>query len=268
MAIIIFISLFTALIVAFVMEENLGLSMAEVTVDNVRTSIIRRLNAGGRRAKLRNLQKEADVFFKKALIIGGMSGTFMFLVTLGTFGIYSMAFLLVGVAVSVFIAEYAINQEYKKWQEDMIEGIPGLIDFLPAFLETPGITTRAALEYTIPFIPSPLGEEFEKTLNIIKRTGKAEEALTNLADRVRHPVMGSVCVKLATTWDTVIDADLFSGLHREVANVEKMAAARATAKKKSLLVIVVLVGILGMVLLIGFPILLNTLNSVSSGFGA
>ncbi len=267
MTIIIFISLFIALVVAFVVEEQVDMTMAEITVDNVRSSMLRRINSDGRQEKLSNLEKNAGDFLKKAFIVGGAGGSLLFMISLGYFGIYSIAFLLIGIAASVLVAEASINYEYNRWQQNMVEGVPGLIDFLPSFLETPGITTRAALEYTIPFIPEPLKSEFIKTLNIIKRTGNAKKELMYLSARVRHPVMEAVCIRLAT-WDTVISPDLFSDLREEVANVQEMAAARATTKKKGMFVLVILLGIVGMILLLGFPILLNIFNSISSGFGA
>lgn len=268
MAIVIFISIFIVLLVTFVMEEHVGMSMAAITADNVRTSILKRIRADGRWEKLRNLQKGPDEYLKKALIISFLTGAFLFLITLNALGMYSMAFFIAGIAGTVFIAEAFINYEYKEWQQKMIEGIPGLIDFLPSFLETPGITTRAALEYTIPFIPEPLRSEFIKTLNSIKRTGDARKELMYLSARVRLPIMEAVCTRLATTWDTTISADLFSDLREEIINIQEMAAAKATTKKKGMLVLVILIGILGVVLLMGFPILNNVLDSISSGFGA
>ncbi|MGS0763171.1 hypothetical protein [Syntrophomonas curvata] len=268
MALAIFICIFTALYVCFAVEENVGMTMAEITVDNVRTSILRKLNSNGRWEKLNNIQKNAEDFLKRAFIVGILGGALLFLVTLGYLGPYSIVFLLTGIAASVLIAEAAINNAYQVWQVNMVQGIPALIDFLPSFLETPGITTRAALEYTIPFIPGPLREELNKTLEVIKRTGNARRELMLLSSRVRHPVVEAVCTRLATTWDATINPDLFSDLREEVANVQEMAAARATTKKKGLFVVVVLVGILGMGLLAGFPIISNILNSVSSGFGA
>ncbi len=267
MAIGIFISIFIALYVCFGVEEQIGMTMAEITVDNVRSSILNRLNADGRWEKLNNLQKNADDFLKRAFIVGGLGGALLFLITLGYLGPYSIAFLIAGIAGSVLIAEAAINHAYKVWQTNMVEGIPALIDFLPSFLETPGVTTRAALDYAIPFIPGLLREELTITLNTIKRTGNARKELMMLSARVRHPIMEAVCTRLATTWDATITPDLFSDLREEVANVQEMAAARATTKKKGLFVVVVLVGILGMGLLAGFPVLSNILNSVSSGFG-
>ncbi len=268
MAIIIFISLFIALVMAFVVEEQVDMTMAEITVDNVRSTMLRRINSDGRQKKLKDLEKDASDFLKRALIVGGAGGALLFMVSIGSLGIYSITFLLIGIAASVLIAEVSINYEYDKWQQDMVEGVPGLIDFLPSFLETPGITARAALEYTIPFIPEPLKSEFIKTLNIIKRTGNAKEELMYLSARVRHPVMNAVCIRLATTWDSAISPDLFLGLREEVANIQEMAATRATTKKKGMFVLVILLGIVGMILLLGFPILLNVFNSISSGFGA
>lgn len=268
MVIAIFLCLFIALYVCLAIEEHIGMTMAEITVDNVRTSVLRRINSNGRWEKLNNLQKNAEGFLKRALIVGGLSGALLFIVTLGYLGPYSVAFLILGIAASVVIAEAAINHEYSVWQMDMVEGVPALIDFLPSFLETPGITTRAALEHTIPFVNGPLRGELEKTVGVIKRTGNARRELMILAARVRHPVMEAVCTRLATTWDATITPDLFSDLREEVANVQEMAAARSTTKKKGLFVAVVLAGIIGMCLLAGFPIISNILNSVSSGFGA
>lgn len=268
MALAIFICIFIALYVCFFVEEHVGMTMAEITVDNVRTSILRKLNSNGRWEKLNNIQKSAEDFLKRAFIVGGLGGLLLFVVTLGYLGPYSIAFLIAGMAASVLIAEAAINHAYQTWQINMVEGIPALIDFLPSFLESPGITARSALEYTIPFIPGPLREELNKTLGVIKRTGNARRELMLLSSRVRHPIMEAVCTRLATTWDATITPDLFSDLREEVANVQEMAAARATTKKKGLFVVVVLVGILGMGLLAGFPIISNILNSVSSGFGA
>lgn len=267
-SILIFVCIFLALYVAFAVEEQIGMSMAEITVDNVRSSILHRLNADGRWEKLKNIQKNADEFLKKSLIVGGLGGGLIFILTLGVLGPYSIVFLLAGLAASILIAEAAINHEYKTWQLDMVEGIPAIIDFLPSFLETPGISTRTAMEYTIPFINGPLRGELRKAVDTIKRTGNARRELMMLSARVRHPVMEAVCTRLATTWDATITPDLFSDLREEVANVQEMAAARATSKKKGLFVLVVLVGILGMGLLAGFPVLANVLDSISSGFGA
>jgi len=264
----IFICIFTALYVCFAVEEQIGMTMAEITVDNVRTGILRKLNSNGRWEKLNNIKKNAEDFLKRAFIVGILGGALLCLATLGYLGPYSMVFLLIGAAASVLIAEAAINNAYQKWQLDMVQGIPALIDFLPSFLETPGITTRAALEYTIPFIPGPLRGEFGNTISAVKRTGNARRELMLLSARVRHPVMEAVCTRLATTWDAAITPDLFSDLREEVANVQEMAAARATTKKKGLFVVVVLIGILGMGLLAGFPVISNVLNSVSSSFGA
>jgi len=269
MSIILFIFISIALLIFFSTSsaEMLGLSAAEVTIDNIRFKAIQQLNSQGRAAKLKNLNKDAVEFLKKSLLVCIGGGLLLTLLMLQPLGIYSAVFFLIALACVVIVAEASINHEYKKWQSDMVLGLPALVDFLPAFLETPSITTREALRNVIPFLSEPLRGEMERCVSAIERTGKAAQELLGLSSRVRDPVMEAVCTRLATTWDTTITPNLFQDLREEMVIVQEMAIAKSISKKKGLFVLVALVGITGLGILAGIPVFINIFKSASAGFG-
>lgn len=267
MSIALFVFLFLALSFFFAASsEMLGLSAAEVTIDNVRFRALKQLNSQGRAAKLKNLDRDAGDFLKKSLLVCVAGGLLFTLLLFQPLGVYSVVFLLIALACVVLVAESAINHEYKKWQADMVIGLPALVDFLPAFLETPSITTREALRNVIPFLSEPLRGEMERCVSAIERTGYAARELLNLSSRVRDPVMEAVCTRLATTWDTTITPNLFQDLRQEMIIVQEMAIAKSISKKKGLFVLIALAGIAGLGILAGIPVFINVFSSISSGF--
>lgn len=268
LSLLLMVSIFAALYIFFVAEDSLNMTMGQHSIDDVRNSILERLESGGRKTKLAIIKKTTGEFLKKAVMVGLLMGILIAILSWGLLGSFSMVFLILGAAAGVFIAELAINKAYQKWREQMVGGIPVLIDFLPAFLETPSITTRSALEYSLPFCPEPLQGELTRTVNSIKRTGDAKKEIMRLEHKIQHPLARGVFYRLATTWDTSITPDLFRDLRQEVINEQDRAAARTTAAKKGLFVVVALIAILGLGLLAGYPVLMKILNSVSSGFGA
>lgn len=267
MTILLFVLIFTALYVFLGVEQTVGMTVAETTVDSIRTQILSRLNQGGKEKKLEIMKRTADEYLKKALIVGIMIGLIFTLPGLFFLGIPALLFLFIGLALSVLIAEISINATYQKWQDSILEGLPVLIDFLPAFLETSSITPRQALENTIPFLPKTLADELKIVVDNIKRTGNAKDELTKLAARVQHPTMDAVCRRLAITWDAAVTSDLFTDLREEISILEENAAARETAKKKSMFVVVTLIGMFGLILLAGVPVLDYILTLMTESFG-
>ncbi|HBK68952.1 MAG TPA: hypothetical protein DDZ91_09945 [Firmicutes bacterium] len=269
MAIILFILIFAALYVFLGVEQTVGMRMtvAETTVDSIRSQILNRLNQGGKQKKLEIMKRTADEYLKKALVVGVMVGLIFTLPGLFVIGVPALLFLFVGLALSVVIAEVSISATYQKWQEGVLEDLPALIDFLPAFLESPSITPRQALENTIPFLPGALGGELKVVVDNIKRTGDAKGELMKLAARVQHPAMDAICRRLAMTWDASATPDLFTDLREEMSILEENAAAKATAKKKSMFVIVSLISMFGLILLAGVPVFDYIIQLMTESFG-
>ena len=266
--ILLFVGIAVLLIAVFVWEERLGLSWAEITLDNVRSSLIERLERDGRQEKAAIMGQIVEEVFKKALPVGILAGGIFAMLTVFKLGILSIVFLFLGAAASVIIAQVTIETNYKKWQDKMVDGFAsGVVEFLPSFLETPSITTRAALEYTIPFLAEPLRAEMTKTVGEIQRTGNAKKELMKMSNRVKHHLVTAICYRLSATWDTSINPSLFLDLQQEVNNVQEMAAAKVTIRKKAMFAGVAALGMVGLLLLVGIPVLVKMGGQVTSGFG-
>jgi len=258
------------LIAVFVWEERLGLSWAEITVDNVRSAMIESIERKGRKDKAEIIGQKVEDIFKIAVQVGLLAGGIITITMLIVFklGILSVVFILLGAAGSVIIAKITIETNFKKWQDKMVDGFAtGVVEFLPSFLETPSITTRAALEYTIPFLKEPLRSEMAKTVWEIQRTGNAKKELVDMSDRVKHHLVRAICYRLSATWDTSIDPSLFQDIQQGVNNVREMAAAKVTAKKKVMFAGVAALGLFGLLLLIGIPLIIKMGGQMASGFG-
>ncbi|MGI9862522.1 hypothetical protein SDD30_14170 [Moorella naiadis] len=208
----------------------------------------------------------ADVV-KTGILSGAGLGVLGFFLCYGFIGAWAALPALVLFAVGVFLTGLLVEKEFKKWQEKTLEGIPSLLNFIPAFREVEGVTPREALALSLPFTPRPLRDELKKALDRIARTGDVTGAFDELAGKVKHPLMDAICFRLATSWTTAAKGDIFADLSDQLAGLKEEMAARATAGKTAIFALVCVLGLVGAALEFGYPGVKLLLLRLSGVFG-
>lgn len=186
---------------------------------------------------------------RPGVLIGLGAGLVAVLLTRFPLGLLLAVLLLAG---TVLVYDAVMVGEYRRWQSRLLDGVPALTQFMPSFLETGAVSTRAALELTVPFLPEPLKGEMSRAVNQLARTGSVA-ALDGLAARAGHPVVDTVCFRLSAAWDVGARPDIFADLADQIRNLEEVAAARATAARSGLIALVCVVGLIGAFLEFGYP---------------
>lgn len=263
--VVLFLGIFVALYNVVIDAE--GFSILDSSVDAVRTKIIDYLERGDNRRKLDVLGLSPGRFIKAGFMFGFFAGCLGFVLLVGFIGPVALVFIFVGVSAGVFLADLALNQAYRKWQEGIQEGIPLLVDFLPAFLDVKGVTIRDALENTVSFLSEPLKSEMGNAVAEIKRNGNAQEVFSRLKARSDNPVVGAICTRLAMSWETTVTTEIFLDLRQEIEQSREEAAARVTTAMKMKGLGGVFIGLIGLAFLAGYPGFLLAIKMMSHAFG-
>lgn len=263
---VLFSSIFAAVYSLLVSGERL--SVAEATVDAVRSKVLEFIQSSRDNERIINILKlDMEQLLKKGFLAGLMFGLTMLVVTIKFLGPFSALMVPLGIAVGVLVVSNTISRSYKEWQERILSDAPVLADFLPAFLELRGVSTRTALENTVPFLSGPLKEEMADAVSKIKDTGAAKKVFRELGERVGNATVSAVCARLSMAWDTTVTPDLFMDLSEEIGYARELSAARATTMKTLYFTLIALSGLIGLLFLAGYPAFMSFRGMMSHMFG-
>jgi hypothetical protein len=260
-----FVSLLAAFWLLLVGEEEKP-SPAALAVDWVKRWAIGFMGGGGREERLALAGWTPAEAARTGMIAGAglaaIGGLLAFLLCRPL-----VPFLVCGLFLAgVLVARYAADNEYRRWQAALVDGMPDLVNFLPAFLEVTGITPKEALSRTVRFLSGPLKAEMERVLDPIERRGGVDEAFEEFRKRANHPLADAVSTRLAAAWNVTVTPDMFADLADQVRDAVELAAARATAAKGGLLALVCVLGMAGMALVFGWPGVQYLLTRLGEGF--
>ncbi|RJX22196.1 MAG: hypothetical protein C4575_01980 [Desulforudis sp.] len=244
---------FLVLLLLFTLSGTYSVSPATKGIDAVRQQLKERLTKGHRATRLAVLSKHSKEVVNTAFLIGGGIGVVSLLFGWILVGPWAFIIAIFGFIGGMLLTDVLIQNEYKQAQARLFEGIPALINFMPAFLEIGSITPREAMQHTLSFLPEPLKSEMWSVCDRIARTGNAKEAFNSLANRAQHPAIDAICFRLSSAWDTRVNTDIFADLSDQVDEIKEMAATRATTAKSGFLAVVLLMGLFTSMLVIGYP---------------
>ncbi|MGB9887998.1 MAG: hypothetical protein ACPLRW_13540 [Moorellales bacterium] len=263
------VALFASLLAAFwllFVGEGESPSPAALAADALKRRLAGFFAAGGREELLAIAGRTVGDAVRTGLLAGaglGLVGGLLGGLLAGLWGaLAAPAFFLAGVA----LARLAAENEYRRWRDRAVAGLPDLVSFVPAFLEVSAVTPREALTHAADFISEPLRSEIVGMLGPLKRRGDVEGAFERLKSRVRHPLCDAVATRLAAAWDARVTPDMFADLADQVRDAVELAAARATAAKAGLLALVCVLGMAGTMLVFGWPGVQYLLTRLGEGF--
>jgi len=248
-----FVCLFATFFLLCVPLSEYEVSPASAAVDAIKRRIDARLTSGGKNEMLSILGRNVKDLIKTGLVAGAGLALLLLLVTFKFLGPFSAVLSLIGLITGVFLTERLLESEYRKWQGRLLDGVPTLVNFVPAFLEVEGVTPREALSHTVPFMSEPMKDEMWRAINKISRTGRVREAMDVLAKKAKHPLVDAICFRLSAAWDAKITSDIFADLADQVEDVTELAAQRATTAKTGLMALVCVLGLIGILLEFGYP---------------
>ncbi|MGB9860000.1 MAG: hypothetical protein ACPLQP_08720 [Moorellaceae bacterium] len=261
------ISLFCAFYFLLMPKDNYSLSPAQITVSKARTWLVSRLAGGEKKEILALIGRNVRDVLKASLLVGTGLGFLVFVFTVKFLGLFSLVLAFACGILGVFFVERSIEAEYNRWRSRLLDGVPDLVGFFPAFLEVEGVTTREALEHTEPFLREPLRSEVKSALISLKLRGKVDQAVAPLVKKASHPLVDAICLRLTAAWDAGATADIFSDLMDQVEDLKELAAARATATKTGYLALVSVLGLIGMMLVFGYPGFRFLMDKLTGAFG-
>lgn len=267
MVIGLFISLWAAFLLFTVPWGEYDVSPASMAVDAVRRQLHLRISAGRKGAMMETIGRNMQEVVKTGALAGGGMALVLFLLSFRFLGPFSVGLAVLGMLLGVLLTDKVAQNEYARWQGRLLDGLPTLVNIMPAFLEVDGVTPREAIGHSLPFLPEPLRSEMNKVMDKIRRTGRVREAMDALAERARHPLIDAVGFRLSAAWDARVTSDIFADLGDQIENMGELAVARATAAKTGYLALVSVLGLIGMTLIYGYPGLMYLLSKIGS-FGA
>lgn len=262
-----FLSLLACLYLLIVPTGIYGTSPVGVTMDMARRKLEEKLTEGDKAARLAIVNRSAADIIKSGLFIGLGLGVLALLAGMKFIGLLAIPAAIAVALLGIYLAELGAQNDFKTWQARLFEGVPVMVNFVPAFLEVGSISPREAIALTLPFLPEPLKTEVWTALDRIKRTGRVREALDSLASRAKHPCIESICSRLTTAWDTRIKADIFDDLGDDLDDLREMAATRATTLKGGMFAMICVIGLVGAMLIFGYPGMQYMVKQMGGGFG-
>ncbi|MDI6906426.1 MAG: hypothetical protein QMC81_02900 [Thermoanaerobacterales bacterium] len=262
-----FLTLLATLIVLTVPFDDYEPSPAQLTADRVRQKLIEHYTRGTKEVTLKVLGRSVGQLIRFSMLFGGILGGLTFLASVRFIGLWALPLaVLVGLG-GIGVVEFGLRNEFRSWQDRMVDGLPQLVGFVPAFLSVGSITPSEALRLTLPFLPQPLRSEMAAVVDKITDTGKVREALDELALRVRHPLFDAIAFRLAAAWDVKVTPDLFDDLDDQIAYRRAEMAARTTTTKAGLLGLICAGGLAGAGLVFLYPGVKFMFSQVGRGFG-
>lgn len=255
------------LLVTLLLPGEYTLSPAAAILDAVKSRLGNFLVRGDRERLYAVLGKSPKETLKVGLIAGGGLALVTVLALLKYTGPLALFPAALAFLAGVLLADLVFRNEYRRWQDDLVDGIPTLVTFMPSFLETGAVAPREAMFLTVPFLPEPLRTELHRVVDRAARTGRVKEALSELAERAQHPVMDAISFRLSAAWDARVTPDVFADLSDQIRDMAELAAARATAAKGGLLALVCVIGLLGAGLIFGYPGLQYLMSQMGGVFG-
>jgi len=262
-----FICLLASLYLLLVPTGVYNTSPAGVTIDRARRLLERKLTDGDKASRLAIVKRSTTDIIKTGLYIGLGLGSITLLLGFKYLGFMVVPLAIVITILGIYLAEFATQNEFRAWQAQLFEGVPVMVNFVPAFLEVGSITPREAISLTLPFLPEPLKGEIWSVLDQVKRTGNVEDAFQKLAQRTKHPSLDAICFRISTAWKSRIDPDIFDDLGDEIDDLREMAATRATTLKGGMFAMISVIGLLGGLLIFGYPGLQFMVQKMGGGFG-
>ena len=260
---------FTLFILAYIFLSpgKYAVSPARLVVERMRSEIQSRFMSGEKVKMYDILNKTPMEVMKTGYIIGGALGFLTLFLMFKSSGLLALPVSLLVFLAGLFIVKLVFQNEYRRWQASLFDGIPVLTDFMPSFLETGAITPREAMHLTIPFLPEPLRSEMWKVVDYITRTGGVRQALDEFARRADHSVVYAVCFRFSSAWDAKVTPDIFADLNDQIRDMTEIAAAKASAAKGGLLALVCVIGLLGAGLIFGYPGMKYLFSTMGGVFG-
>lgn len=261
-----FISVFTLLFFLMVPIGEYDVSPATMTVEALRHRMESMLTKGDKGEKLAIMGRTmGDVI--KAGMVAGFGLSLLGLLSFKFFGALSLVLAVALFILGLGITQVVMGNEFKRWQSKVLASVPTLLNFVPAFLEVGSVTPREALSHTLPLLGEPLKSELWRVVDLIARTGRVQDAFDGLANRVKHPLMDAICFRLSSTWDTKMTPDIFSDLADQVDEIKEEEIHKATVAKSGFLALICVIGLLGAVMVFGYPGFKFLAVKLSSGFG-
>lgn len=267
MALGLFICLFIAFFLLCAPLSEYEVSPVMSAVDAVKKRLLSRYDAGDKKEILKILGRSVKDVIKTGIVTGVGLGFLALILTFKFLGPFSVIPAVVFLIFGILLTDKVLQGEFKRWQSKLADGIPTLVNFMPAFLEIEGVTPREALSHTIAFLPDPLRSEMQPVVNKIARTGRVREATDELARRAKHPLIDAICFRLSAAWDAKVTSDIFADLSDQVEEAIELSVSRATAAKTGYLALICVLGLIGMMLIFGYPGGKYLLDKLAGGFG-
>lgn len=145
----------------------------------------------------------------------------------------------------------SVWQRYSRWQREVDTGLEGLVRYMPIFLalrDTPLVALRKAQDY----LEGPARKEVERLTGGIDREG-AGVALGVFAKRINTSLARSIATRLSLRWAEGLDAAMFDSLREEIARQKALAHSKGTANRKLAGTATMMLAILPMAAIIGYP---------------
>lgn len=132
-------------------------SLAEVTADAVKARLQRRFLTSERAARLETIGRTAGELFRGGAVIGGAAAFLAFVAGVKFLGVLALVPAAVAFMVGPLLASASVDYEFRRWQGRVLEGVPNLFNFVPAFLETGVLTPGRPWPFRSRSYRSPCG---------------------------------------------------------------------------------------------------------------
>lgn len=177
---------------------------------------------------------------------------------LGSFAVIMMSMhsilwaIIIGL-IGSFLPKLLLMASFEGWRQEIIAGVPTLIDFMSI-----NLTLREhpanSLKETIPQLPPALASEVELIVSTIATTNDYKKALDNFVDRIGDADVTAIVQKLKSAWDTDVYAELFDDVRENLTRLRSLAVINKTQSKKRVLTLLPILGIPGILIIVGPPI--------------
>lgn len=246
-----------------------------LTTDFIKRKLENFYTSEDRAEKLTIISRSSTEAIKNAFIVGlsfGFIAWVLGYIVLRSYSFAAPGLLATVIAtgvflLSLFIVRALLELEFKRWQSELILGLPVFFNFMSSFMSVGVLTVNECLARTVQFLPEPLRKELQAVVDKFERDGNAVEELERFAEKAKHPLIDATCYRLRVAWDSRVEPNMFEDLVEAMEDEREKVLATATLLKKVQAIAIMGIALIGALPVWGYPIGKILLQKISEGLG-
>lgn len=160
----------------------------------------------------------------------------------------------IGLLVGWIFPSMLLRSKYNNWRDAIVADIPTMVDYLVVYFSV-GYNVKRALIDVAEVVGPELSMELQKLNADIEISKDYKGALDRFSERIDDFHVDNIIQRLKSSWEIQTSADLFENVSESLMELRKMQTNIQTSRYKLFMVVLPILGVIGMLLLVGIPLI-------------